>query len=268
MILLPVRRPHSFTLIELLVAMAVAVLILTLLFQVFAATTRQWRRADQRIDTFRDARAALQMITQDLRHAAVYASPPMLVLAEDPTDDPRTDSRNQEAYVVTAISNNGKSNLCTVGYYCVWDTSHNAFILKRLFKDSDATFANLRNAYAAHNPLVFSDLFSRSNLTAAHEAEDNVGSYIWNLTFAPGGQPDGGTLAYPQTYPAPTAPASAKWKWIEVRFKALSPALGQKLATLGVTRDIWFDSSSRVYQNVILPDEQQFVTRVMLDAVQ
>src|SRR2546423_5827049 len=108
------RRAHShslasFTLVELLVAIAVTVMIVALLSAVFTAAGKQWQASDQRIDSFRDARAALQIISRDLSRANVNGDAQMLTLSDI---DATTGAFAKEAFAVTPIPNGGKSDLC------------------------------------------------------------------------------------------------------------------------------------------------------------
>ena len=264
------RRVRGFTLVEMLVAVSITILVVALLGRVLTGTSAQWQRSNQQIDAFRDSRAALDAITRDFQNAALNVNPAIFLQNDsDAGQVMRTDPRNQEAYAVTSLSNSGKSNLCTVGYYCVWDDVKKGFALKRLYKDGDATFANLKAGFdAAHNPLLFTDLFTQVSPPTATAGEDDVAAYVWNLQFTPGGRTDGFALSYPQTYPPPTAISSTKWKWIEVRFKAMSATAAQKLPGLGVTKDTWFDSTTPLYTKAILPYEEQFVTQIMLTQAQ
>src|SRR3954465_5230320 len=57
---------QAFTIVELLIAATITVLIVVMLGTMFGSLTSTASRANQRTDTFRDARAALQMISRDL----------------------------------------------------------------------------------------------------------------------------------------------------------------------------------------------------------
>jgi prepilin-type N-terminal cleavage/methylation domain-containing protein len=239
------RRPAGFTLAEVLIAITITLVIVTLLFQVFTAAARQWQSSDQRIDAFRDARAALQIIGRDLGRALVAADPRMLMLSDY---DPAV-TYAKEAYAISPIPNGGKSDLCALGYYCVWDPATKTFTLKRLFKDSNVAFPNLANS-----PPNFSALF-----TKAAANEEDMAAHVWNLQFKPGIQSD---------VEAPNAFPSNQWRWIEVRFKCMSPAAARKLKNLPVTQNTWSDNTGAIYQNTILPHEQQFLTRIALQQSQ
>ena len=62
------KTNFGFTLVELLVAAAITVLIVVMLGWMLGSLMRTASYATQRVDAFRDARAALQMIEGDLRN--------------------------------------------------------------------------------------------------------------------------------------------------------------------------------------------------------
>ena len=57
----------AFTLTELLVSMAILSGLIVLLFAVVDGTTKTWNQSEQRVDAFREARAALFVISRDLQ---------------------------------------------------------------------------------------------------------------------------------------------------------------------------------------------------------
>jgi type II secretory pathway pseudopilin PulG len=233
------RSTFAFTLAELLVAIAITIVLVGILLRVFAATTAQWQSADQRIDTFRDARAALEFMKRDLGRANTNGSSKMLALADFVSDFAR------EAYAITPIPNTGKSDLCTAGYYCAYDPIAKAYSLKRLFKNSDATFTSLATSSAD-----FTVIYQKS------ETDDVAAAYLWDLQIRPG---IGASTV------DPTTGASATWNWLEIRFKSMSPASGRKIRDSAVDSSTWFDATSPLYKIYILPYEQQFVSRIVLD---
>ncbi len=197
-----------------------------MLSRVFAAAASQWQASDQRVDTFRDARAALQIITRDLSRADINGDPQMLTLT---SSDPS--GFFKEAYAITPIGNDGKSDLCGVGYYTVWDPATKAYTLKRLIKNSDTIFNDLKTSN-------FTSIFSKN---AANE--EDVAAYVWDLRFYPGVQGD------PQN--PPTGPSS-QWRWVEVRFKSMSAASARKIRSLPVGQGTWSNPSDPLYKAAIL----------------
>lgn len=131
-------RTSAFTLIEMLVGMTVGILLVVILFQIFNVASAAWQRSENQIDAYREARAALQLMTRDfssvvaqfpVNPAALTAVPaqggaaPTLVLDKYPVPDPARDDldlNNEEAYFLTTVSNTGSSSLCAVGYFCQW----------------------------------------------------------------------------------------------------------------------------------------------------
>jgi type II secretory pathway pseudopilin PulG len=235
------QTPAAFTLLELLVAIAVTVLIVVMLSGVFTAAGKQWQSADQKIDSFRDARAALQIIDRDLGRAHVTGDAQMLTLSN--LDG--SGSFAKEAFAVTPIPNSGKSDLCVVGFYCVWDAASKTYSLKRLFRDSDTVVTSL-----AKKPADFGALFTK---TAANEEE--LASCAWDLRFVPGTE---------YATEAPTANPSTKWRWIEVRFKSMSAAAARRIRNMTFSAATWEDPNDPAYKNAVLPYQQQFVVRVNL----
>jgi type II secretory pathway pseudopilin PulG len=235
------HRRGAFTLVELLVAISITVVIVVLLARVFNAAATQWQAADQRIDSFRDSRAALQIMARDFGRADVGGDAQMLTLS----DNDSTGQFAREAFVVAPVPNTGKSDMCTVGYYKSWDANSKTFTLKRLFRDSDATVTSLAKASPD-----FATLFTKDPAK-----EEDLAAYIWDLRFAPG------TLADPET---PTTNPSTKWRWLEVRFKAMSPNAARKLRNMPIDETTWADPTTSTYRTLILPNEQQFLTRIYL----
>jgi prepilin-type N-terminal cleavage/methylation domain-containing protein len=237
------RSRAGFTLVELLIATAITALIVVMLGQVFSSAAAMWQAADQRIDVFRDARAALQLMAADLGRAHITANSNMLKLAQVSSDG----TYAAEADAVAPIKNFGKSDLCTVEYYLTWNGTTKTYSLVRRIKDSDATIALLRNPTPD-----FGIVYDKGS-----GAEDVLAAPVWSLEFRPGETDNVVT---------PATDSPAKWRWLEIRFKAMSVNSARKLKSMsGIDQPTWADPSSTVYKTVILPYEQQFVTRVALE---
>jgi prepilin-type N-terminal cleavage/methylation domain-containing protein len=230
----------GFTLLELLIAVAITAVIVVLLSRVFGATAAQWQAADQRIDAFRDARTALHVIARDLGRANVSANSGMLALKEPgPADD-----YAQEAFAVTPTANSGNADLCAVGYYTEWNASAKTFTLKRQLRESNAIIGDLQT-------LNFSALYTKAPALA-----EDVAAYVWDLRFYVGLE----EVPVPLGNAGPTS----QWRWIEVRFKAMSPNAAKRLRDSAMTQGDWNNPAGDIYKRLVLPNEQQFVTRVVL----
>ncbi len=260
---------HGFTLVEMLVALAVTSLLTVLMLRMFTDSSTIWKQQEDRLDTFREARAALQLMAREL--ASVNPAPelaadfPVLALQHH-WETEEADKANGEVYALASVPNGGRGDWCAIGYFCGWDAKKSAYVLRRQFADSDDTFANLRTALAAGSPqagsMAFRTLFARpgGSHTATEEATQDVASYIWDLQFA---VPPLNPTATPAPYPQ-GASARALPEWVEIRFRALGLTAARKLEGQGLTRQMWFAKNNPTYQRLILPGEQQFISRVKL----
>ncbi len=242
-------KTACFTIAELLVAVAMTTLIVLMLGQVFSYAAKMWRTSDQRVDAFREARAALQLMTVDLGRAHVNGDPKMLTLAQPSADG----SYAAEADAVTPSKNSGKSDLCAVEYYLTWNGTTKTYALVRRFKTSDImSGANPNPAYLANATLNFTDIFDRKTGN-----EEVLANPVWDLEFRPGEI---------DTVVTPSTDTAAKWKWIEVKFKTMSVTAASKLKSMAsVGQPTWSDPTTATYKTLILPYEQQFITRITLD---
>lgn len=279
-------RQRGFTLVEMIVALAVTSVLTVMMLRMFTDSSTIWKREDDRLDTFREARAALQLMAREL--AAVNPVPevdptpgggeefPALAVRyhNDTPETEKTTPGNQEIYGLGALPNRGKSDLCAFGYFCQWDDVKKCYVLRRQFADSDETFSRLQLVLKATAPMNYpaSFAFLYSRATPANstgpvvEPVQDVATYVWDLQF---------TLPAPAPTAAIPNPVPPKWldqkiyarelpQWVEIRFKALGSSAARKLEGQTLTRSNWFDTTDVTYQRFILPGEQQFVTRVKL----
>src|ERR1051325_7501936 len=232
------RRPNrhtGFTLVELLIAVAITVLIVVLLGTMFGSLTRVTSRANQRIDAFRDARAALQMMERDLTGLVHAQQTPYLALdnlwndPNDPTYSARTNASNLQVFALVAAKNKAPGvttentgDVCAVGYYCAWEDSKHAYSLRRFFRNS-------KDIYAAIKPQVTGTTLGYTTPAALYTPaanDDVLASYVWNLRIvaykSDGTQdttyPGGSRIVNDPANPGAAAPAA-----IEISFSAISP---------------------------------------------
>jgi prepilin-type N-terminal cleavage/methylation domain-containing protein len=265
------KTRRAFSLVELLVALSVTAVIVVAMLRLFMDGTTLWQRNDEKLDTFREARAALQVMARDL--AGLRPVPPdaptdfpddfpMLMLDHHPDSDAQ-DEGNQELYALAAIRNQGRSDLCAVGYYCAWDQTKKAYVLKRQFTESNKTFELLKDALPAGAPLngtqAFKTIYSRS-LASNVQSIDDLASYIWDVQVE---IPEMGDPPVQEDWPQGAFNRELPL-WVEVRMKALGTNAGRKLAGQQITRDTWFQPESALYRNLILPGQQELVTRIKL----
>ncbi len=244
------RPPHAaFTLLELLVASVVTLIVVGLMLQLSSSSAAIWRRSEERTDTRREARAALERLQRDLETTARFTAAPTLRIGYDPVA-PATDRVFEELYAIVSIPNAGKSDLCTVGYRAQWDAKAGCYVLLRGWRESNATHALLVPATGNSTPA--------SPLSRDGMVEEPLARYIWDLTFRPCVGTNAAT-AYPDTLYGPQLPAV-----IEIRFKALGAIGIERLGGHTLTPAIWSNPADPLYQSHIAPYAESWSLRVQL----
>jgi type II secretory pathway pseudopilin PulG len=259
----------GFTLVELLIAVSLTSLIVVMLGIMFGSLLSTSSRASQRIDAFRDARAALQMIDRDLsglvrnqrdsvgapvtRPAAYFA---LKNIYADPGSISAT-ANNQQIYALIAAKNSGLGDVCSVGYYCQWDKTKNAYNLCRFFHDSIATY----NVFAAAAANYVTD----SSLYTPAASDDVLASYVWDLRVTAYDSSGAVITPYPYVCDQSAASATPLPAAIEVAFKAMSQQAGRTMTSVSSNPNDWLDTATQNYQRLIKPNTYEFRTRIHFD---
>jgi len=278
---LPMPRERAFTLVELMIAAAITVVIVLVLGGMFLSLTKTSMRASQRIDAFRDARAALQMMERDLSNlvqlppnsgnspesAAYFALTTRLY----PEPTPAT---NHQIYALCAMKNQPApspspvtGDVCAVGYYCRWDTNPSGgeghYVLCRYFKNSTDTFKTIQTSGT-----------SATALYTPSASDEVLAAYVWNFRVtmydATGNlTPSPTPVPYPSPDPYivydPTATANALPAAIEISFNAMSPQAARTVMSVSSSPTDWDPTTpTQTYQQLILPHMYQFRTRINL----
>ena len=271
----------GFTLVELLIAAGITVVIVVLLGTMLGSLLNTASRANQRIDAFRDARAALQMIERDFANLVQtqwqpdpFASPtptpgttqpltrPLAYLALKNIYDPT--AANEEIYGVIGAKNSGSGDVCLVGYYCSWDGR--AYSLRRFFRDSAASFAVLSSPSPMPSPSTYvpdSDLYKPNPSPSPGPADDVLAQYVWNLRIT-AYDANGNGLSYPYTCDTSAVSATRPPAAIEISFNAMSPQAARTVMSVSSSPSDWMGTTSPNYQRLILPHAYQFRTRINL----
>jgi type II secretory pathway pseudopilin PulG len=272
------QRKHisAFTLVELLIATGITVGIVLMLGLMLGSLMGSASHAAARVDAFRDARAALQMMERDLRNLVrsqwspdPFSSPtptpgtvqPLTLPAayfavKDIYADPATTSnRNQQLYALIAARTPASSgDVCAVGYYCRWDDQVHSYTLRRFFRDSAATFAVMQGAgsYASDSVLYVQGL-----------SDAVLAAYVWNFKVTMY-DATGATVAYPYVCdPNATTPTRLPVA-IEISFNAMSPQAARAVMSASSTPNDWMDTTTQNYQRLIAPHAYQFRSRINL----
>jgi len=163
-----VKNASAFTMIELLVSMAVLSLIVVLLLSMVDNATKMWRQSENRVDAYREARAALNLIASDL--ASIYSSTNtnFFYFDREPKPLPNVSSAlDGKVFFVTALpptaqGTGQKSDLCTVGYFAGFDKTSitgrggESMNLYRYFRPSNETFDALKTGDIADGMTISS----------------------------------------------------------------------------------------------------------------
>jgi hypothetical protein len=263
-------------LVELLIAAAITVVIVLMLAGMFLSLTNTSLRASQRIDAFRDARPALQIIERDmanlvqLPNTSPTPTPPAVPLRsaayfaldnvwQDPNDpySANSGSLNRQIFALIATKNAGSSisgDLCAVGYYCRWDTDH--YVLCRFFRDSATTFAAIQSFVGTYVPVA--------TLYTPSSSDEVLAAYVWNfnVTLYDGNGAVISAYPYicdPNAITINPLPAAA-----EISFNAMSPQAARTVMSVSSSPNDWMNTTTTNYQRLILPHMYQFRTRINL----
>ncbi len=140
---LPAIATRSFTIIEILVATAVLSLLCLMLVGIVGNTSRAWRGQEAKQEGLREASAAFNVITRDMRNAVVSTNASWFY--SSPTNVAFLASLPQNAQDSTELS-----DICVVGYSLEWGTAdssdpheRNRMALYRYVRFSNATYATV-----------------------------------------------------------------------------------------------------------------------------
>lgn len=262
--------------VELLIAVTITVLIVVLLGTMFSSLTSTTSRANQRIDVFRDARAALQMMERDLtglvraQQTAYLALDNIWQAGDDPYTARTTGTPNLQLFALVAAKNQPPGNptpppgdVCAVGYYCAWDSSKHTYTLRRFFRNSQDT-------YLAIKPQLTGNTLSYTNAAALYApaaTDDVLASYVWNLkitAYKSDGTKDttypGNPLIVVDPGNASLVPPAA----LEISFSAISPEAARTVTSISSSPDDWMNTGSSNYIRLIAPHAYEFRTRINL----
>jgi type II secretory pathway pseudopilin PulG len=143
--------------------MAVLSILLVVLLNVVQSAATLWRTTENRMETYREARAALQVMSSDLRN--ILPSTNFAFFRTNLTNTP-----NIGFLATLPLSSQNATSLgdvCTVGYFLKYDnkspvattSGRQSYNLYRYFVESNETFAKLTNASGPAAVLEFDSDF-------------------------------------------------------------------------------------------------------------
>lgn len=173
-------RRRGFTILELLVAITLLSILVVLLLSMLDNTTKLWRTNENRVESYREARAALNLIASDLR--SIYSSTNTNAYA---STFPNFDSTNSLGFLanlpLSAQGGSNKSELCTVAYFSgfgkagAFNTStQQSGNVYRFLVPSDDTFVKMTNT----PPDFFANTLASGNISPTATGLDVIARNI------------------------------------------------------------------------------------------
>jgi hypothetical protein len=246
--------------------------------------------ATERVDAFRDARAALQMIERDMRNLVrtqwnpdPFSSPtptpgtsqpvtrPAAYFAldkvwQDP-NDPYTannPSPNYQLFGLIADQTTPSSgDVCAVGYYCRWDDQLHAYTLRRFFRGPAETLTVMRGGGGSY--VADARLYTPCPRASCTPPDPVLAAYVWNFKVtmydANGAVIDTSQVGnYPYVCdPSATTPKPLPAA-IEISFNAMSPQAARTVMSVTSDPSVWINMDP----SLVKPHAYEFRSRINL----
>jgi GxxExxY protein len=144
------KKSPAFSLLELLVAVSVLSILLVVLLNIVQGATSLWRGSENKVEAYREARAALQVISSDLRNTLASTNTNFFRTNISGYPNP-TNLTFLATLPLSSQNTNSLGDVCTVGYYLNYDNKspvagnngRQSYNLYRYFVESNETFAKL-----------------------------------------------------------------------------------------------------------------------------
>src|SRR6266700_159258 len=277
------ERVSAFTLVELLIATGITVAMVLMLGLMLGSLMSSASHATERVDAFRDARAALQMIERDLRNlvrtqwnpdpftnptpapcvpsgvatTGVTVPASYFALKDIYGDPPTASNRNQQLYALVAAKTTASSgDVCAVGYYCRWDDQLHAYSLHRFFRSFSLADMQGWGSYAADTALY--------DLNAPNATNDVLAAYVWDLQISLYDAAGNRYTTYPCVCDQSASAARLLPAALEISFNAMSPQAARTVMSVSSSPNDWMDTTTQNYQRLIAPHAYQFRSRINL----
>ncbi|MEI6321852.1 MAG: prepilin-type N-terminal cleavage/methylation domain-containing protein [bacterium] len=149
---------NGFTLLELLVSSVILACIITLLIGMADGSSKIWRDGERRREGSREARAGLEMITEDLHSAIIVSNRATLSIVKESGDREGSRIFFLVSHTDEKRSTNGEGDLCATGYFVAQDPVKSGGMNLYRFHASGETVARafeknrLEELYTSANP--------------------------------------------------------------------------------------------------------------------
>ncbi len=178
------KKSPAFSLLELLVAVSVLSILLVILLNIVQGATNLWRTSENKVEAYREARAALQVMSSDLRN--ILPSTNFAFFRTDLTNTPNIGFLT--TLPLSSQNTTSLSDVCTVGYFLKYDdkspvagtSGRQSYNLYRYFVESNETFANL--TANSTTPLTTSFDTNHCEILARNVVSFNATCLITNST--------------------------------------------------------------------------------------
>jgi type II secretory pathway pseudopilin PulG len=276
---IPPKNKSGFTLVELLIATGITAAIVVLLGTMLGSLMNTASHTTQRVDAFRDARAALQMMERDFSNLVRTQWNPDPLFSPNPApcgaslssptsvtrpaayfalkniyNDPGAGNQQIYALISTKTAGSAQGDVCAVGYYCRWDDQAHAYNLRRSFRNSADTFTALQNA---------ADFAADSDLYIPAATDAVLAADVWNFSVAVYDTAGTKYTTYPCVCDQGATTAALLPAAIEISFNAMSPQAARTVMSVSSTPADWMDATTQNYQRLIKPHAYQFRTRII-----
>jgi type II secretory pathway pseudopilin PulG len=294
------RDPESirgFTLAELLIATGITVIVVVMLGWMLTSLLSTASHATERVDAFRDARAALQLIERDLRNlvrtqwspdpftnptplpcrasgvATTAVTLPAAYFAldhiwqpgpNDPPDPYSTGNPNGQLFALVADTTTGSSgDVCAVGYYCRWEADGNPI---NGWSNGRYTLRRFfRNSTSTFNIMQGAGTYAADSVLYSPSASDPVlAAYVWNFTITLYDVAGNPYTTYPCICDSSASSPRLLPAAIEISFNTISPQAARTVMSVSSSPTDWMDTTTQNYQRLILPHVYQFRSRINL----
>ena len=248
------KKSPAFSLLELLVAVSVLSILLVILLNIVQGATNLWRTSENKVEAYREARAALQVMSSDLKN--ILPSTNLAFFRTNLTSSP---SFGFLATLPLSSQNPGSSlsDVCTVGYFLAYSnkspvagaTGRQSYNLYRYFLESNETFVNLTaNSTSALTTSFNTDHFEiLARNVVSFNATYSVTNSSGNFT----------TWTQNATYPMPNL--------VEITITAVNNERTMRFGARSASSE-WDTFSANTTSSDYLKNTKTFTTRIPLNA--
>jgi GxxExxY protein len=249
------KKSSAFSILELLVAVSVLSILLVVLLNIVQGATSLWRGSENKVEAYREARAALQVMSSDLKN--ILPTTNTVFFRTNISGYPNPTNLTFLATLPLSSQNtNSLGDVCTVGYFLKYDnkssvagaSGRQSYNLYRYFVESNETFANL----TANPTTALTASFDTSHCEIL--ARNVVGfNATYSVTNASGG------LA-PWTQNATTAMPNI----VEIKITAVNNERTMRFGARGASGE-WDTFSANTNASDYLKNTKTFTTRINLN---